>query len=171
MPTITLTITLTVPEGTTVNIDTGTELQEPTVDITQVEVPAITAPEPAPIFHGEHGEAPSTERTWIGWWSEAEDDLAQDMTISDEDLAACIDRTVAAVHSYRLKAGYYEPIYHRTIFPARRAMARWTDVEVVELLQLVGIHGESWDYIGRRLGRSSQSVKRQYSRTLVKEEA
>jgi len=165
MPTITLTITLTVPEGTNFEVKTDTQ-EEATIEV--VETPAIQEAEKLPVFHGEHGDAPAHAKNWVGWWSEAEDELARDMSIPDAELAECVGRSADAVHAYRYQHGYSEPSRHRVLVPARRSMARWTDVEVVELFRLVGIHGdEAWDYIGQRLGRSAAAVKRQYDRSLV----
>lgn len=167
MPTITLTITLTVPEGTNFEVKTDTA-EEPLVQV--VETPAIEQPEPMGKFHGEYGDAPSVERTWVGWWSPVEDELAQDMTISDEELAAAIDRTPAAVHTYRTKQGYHVPSYQRVLVPTERSMARWTDAEDAELVATVRNTTEvlqmevDWAQIGKHLGRSAAAVQRRFNR-------
>jgi hypothetical protein len=163
MPTITLTITLSVPEGTNFEVKTDTGV-EPEVAVEVVEEEPTPEIETVTHFRGEYGTVPPPESSGRTKWSDAEDDLAQDMSISDAVLADVIGRNEQAVHSYRYHKGYSEVKYNREIIQTRRSCARWTNEETEELMRLFGIYGDQWDLIGESLGRSRASAQRRHGR-------
>lgn len=142
MPTITLTISINVPEGVTVNVDTITEqvlepMSVPTVHITD---------EPIPAHRGESNV-----------WSDEEDAILADTTLSHADLAELLGRTYHAVASRRYTLGIKTSDKVRVIREARRAMARWTEAEELYLREQMALDAAD-ETIAISLGRSVGSV-------------
>jgi hypothetical protein len=143
MPTITLTITIDVPEGVEVAVSTAT--QEAVAQI----VPRLrdAVGEIAADLAGR--ESPR--------WNRGEHALAEDTTLTDEQLAERVGRSAGAVHAYRLHHGIIKPSKIRNIKPVERAMAKWTVAEVDMLREYAG--NAAAQEVADALGRSRDSVR------------
>lgn len=147
MQTITLTITLSVPEGTTVEI-------APQV----VEAPKMEET-PAPmIMFSQDPDYPEWGISSSRPWTDEEADIAADTELSDEDVADLIGRTKMAVTSFRMVHNLRPRKNARSINKnAARAMARWTKSEIEYVRK--NYNGKNAQEIGQHLGRSKQAIQ------------
>lgn len=143
MPTITLTITIDVPEGATVAVNTAAQ------QAAEAILPRLkdAVGEIAADLSGRENPR----------WTRGEHLLAEDLTLSDEELAERVGRSTGAVHAYRLSQGIIQPTKHRNIKPVERAMAKWTVAEVDFLREYVG--NAPAQEVADALGRSRDSVR------------
>ena len=105
--------------------------------------------------------APETTDVW--YWTEPEIRMAEDLNLSDEDLAEATGRTRQAVHVYRYRHGIVAKQNDRNLdYDAPRVMARWTEGE----LDFIQSHLESMtpEEMAATLGRSVPAVMRMVAR-------
>lgn len=119
------------------------------------------APETAPVRLPD--APPRPRRAGVRYWSPEEDELAQDLTATDDDLADLLGRTPMAVHLYRLARGYIAKTRERRVAKAPRAMARWT-AEEIKYARQRHLEEATDEQIGHELGRSADAVHRRLSR-------
>lgn len=145
MPTITITLSVTVPDGVEVVIDTATQT---------VETPALL---PDPIVHITDDAIPAQRGESVAW-SEEEDAVLADTTLSHADCAELMGRSYHAVASRRYSLGIRMTDRVRLIREASRAMQRWTEAEVQYVAQR---SSEDVDdaTIASELGRSEDAVR------------
>lgn len=150
MPTITLTISIEVPEGTTVDV-------KPEITSTPK-----TATMPTIMF-SEEPEYPEWASADRRHWSAEEDNCAADPDLSNEDVAELVDRSVAAVAAYRLNHGYRIKSRTRIVDTSvARSMQRWTKSEIEYLMDKFDGSDETNKEIGEYLGRTPSAVKRKH---------
>jgi len=145
VPTITLTITLEVPEGTTVDVKPQVTATTPDEDLIDPQVQIMRSTEPE---YPEWKSGPG--RPW------GPDDIAaaQDAELSDADVAELTGRTLMAVQSYRVTHGYRQPTRARVLGKAPRAMQRWTLDELALVEKHYATSGPDWlaEQLGRTVG-------------------
>lgn len=147
MQTITLTITISVPEGAVVEV------------APQVEETPVEKPTPAPmIMFSQDPEYPEWMRAPGSRWTDEEIDIASDLSLTDADVAELLGRSTASVAAYRLNHGLRQKMHNRVVDKsATRAMARWTKSEI-EYLQK-RYNGSNGDEIAEYLGRSAGAIQ------------
>lgn len=123
--------------------------------------PALTGPIPTVrnLGSGIRSEAVTGGKVW----SQRELRLAEDLTLTDAEVAAQVDRSTAAVHMFRLNHGIIVKQQERNLdYDAPRVMARWTEAE----LDFVKDHIDtmSAEELSAALGRSIPAVERMIRR-------
>lgn len=149
MSVITITIQIELPEGATVKV-----VPAPRVTV-EPETPPVM---PEPIVHITD-DAPTAHRTGQVRWTDEEDGILRDTSISHKDAADLLGREYPTVVARRYVLGINLSGRVRHLVPATRSMARWTEAEV-EYIIARAAEGIEPEQIGREVGRSEASVKR-----------
>lgn len=122
--------------------------------------PSLTGPIPTVRNLGDGIVARFTGR---GHWTEKELRLAENLNLSDAEVADLVNRSTAAVHQFRYNHGIVAKSQERNLdYDAPRVMARWTEAELDFVKDHIGTM--TAEELSAALGRSIPAVERMIAR-------